>query len=172
MPKHRVTATRRIAAPAPITYAIIADYRDGHPHILPPDYFRNLRVESGGVGAGTVITFDMRVLGSTKPTRGTVAEPSPGRVITEHYAATDVLTEFTVEPAKDGTACDVTIASNLPVHGGLAGMLERAFMNRYLRRAFDAELTLLDTVAQQRSARTRGPEARDAHGGRTANERR
>jgi hypothetical protein len=119
MTSPRVTAMRRIAAPARVTYDIIADYRDGHQRIIPPQWFQNLCVESGGVGDGTVIQFDMRVLGSTRRTRGTVAEPSPGRVLTEHYADTDILTAFTVDPVKDAPACDVTITSDLETRGGL-----------------------------------------------------
>jgi hypothetical protein len=159
MKRHRVAATRRIAAPARAAYGTIADYRNGHPQILPPKYFRNLKVESGGTGAGTVITFDIHVMGSTQHTRGEVAEPTPGRVITERYPATDVLTTFNVEPVTDNS-CDVTITSDLPTHSGLGGVLERAFMTRYLRRAFNEELTLLETVAQRAaSGQSRGPSA-------------
>jgi len=156
MTTHRVTATRRISAPAPVTYAIIADYRDGHPHIIPPRWFRNLRVESGGVGAGTVIDFDMIVLGSVKKARGRVEEPTPGRVLTETY--TDgIVTSFIVDRVNGTSACDVTIASDLPVHTGLQGALERSFFNWFLRRVFFAELDLLNTVAQTRAtAKTNG----------------
>lgn len=156
---HRVAATRRITAPAPLTYAIIADYRDGHPHIIPQRWFRNLRVESGGIGAGTVINFDMYILGSKKPAHGRVEEPSPGRVLTERYDD-GVLTTFVVEPAKDALACDVTIMSDLPVPGGFAGMLARQFLTWFLTRVFNAELELLDSVARSRAmekgARTGG----------------
>ena len=35
-------------------YSILADYREGHASILPPQ-FTSMVVEQGGVGAGTVI---------------------------------------------------------------------------------------------------------------------
>ncbi len=69
-------------APADRVYAIIADYRNGHPHILPKQ-FRNLTVEQGGVGAGTIIRFEVRVFGQTQHFRAVVSEPEPGRVLVE-----------------------------------------------------------------------------------------
>ena len=53
---------------------IIADYHNGHPHILPKQ-FRNLTVEKGGVGAGTIIRFEVRALGSDAAIQRVVTEP-------------------------------------------------------------------------------------------------
>src|SRR5438270_9347692 len=47
-----VSADRFVAAPADELYSYIADYRNHHPHILPPT-FKDLQVEEGGVGEGT-----------------------------------------------------------------------------------------------------------------------
>ena len=44
-------------------YAVLSDYRVGHPAILPKPYFTELMVEQGGQGAGTVIRFGMNVMG-------------------------------------------------------------------------------------------------------------
>ncbi len=49
---YTVVASADMDAPPDRVYAIIADYHNGHPHILPKQ-FRNLTVEKGGVGAGT-----------------------------------------------------------------------------------------------------------------------
>jgi len=66
----RIAMSRRIAArPEPIR-AVIADYHDGHRRIVPPRVFKWLAVDKGGVGGGTEIRFAMRVLGSTRVTRG------------------------------------------------------------------------------------------------------
>ena len=45
--RYRITASRRVAAPASRVYDIIADYRDGHPSILPRA-FRNSRSTRAG----------------------------------------------------------------------------------------------------------------------------
>jgi hypothetical protein len=79
-------------------YAILADYRNGRPRILPERYFSNLEVERGRVGAGTVIRFQVRTLGITRSFRGEVTEPKPGRVLVESYPQTGEVTSFTVEP--------------------------------------------------------------------------
>ena len=72
---YTVVASADIDAPPDRVYAIIADYRNGHPHILPRA-FRNLTVEKGGVGAGTIIRFEVRALGQTQRFRAFVTEPA------------------------------------------------------------------------------------------------
>jgi hypothetical protein len=92
----RVSAV--VQAPAPHVYNIIADYRDGHPRIVPHRYFKWMRVDGGGVGAGTTITFQMRVMGSSKVLRATITEPEPGRVLVETYPESGIVTTFFVAP--------------------------------------------------------------------------
>ena len=94
----RVSSSARIGAPAPAVYRLIADYRNGHPRIVPPEYFSNIVVEEGGYGAGTRITFDARMLGITQRARAWIEEPEPGRVLLERLEVGWVTT-FTVDPA-------------------------------------------------------------------------
>ncbi len=61
MAQQRIVASSFIRAPASQVYAIIADYRNGHPRILPQPYFVSLNVDQGGIGAGTAITTDLPV---------------------------------------------------------------------------------------------------------------
>lgn len=148
MPNFSVSATARVGAPAAVTYGIIADYHNGHPHILPAKYFRNLTVEQGGVGAGTRIKFQMGVLGKWNDVVGDVTEPEPGRLLHEFYPATNILTAFLVEP--DGPdACMVTFTSTMPTRAGLGGALERWFVTSYLRKVYRAELQQLDEFARR-----------------------
>lgn len=42
---YTITASATIGAPAEIVYRILADYHEGHPHILPRKYFTFLAVE-------------------------------------------------------------------------------------------------------------------------------
>src|SRR5512139_3896517 len=53
MAEIRVSESALVPAPASLTYDIIADYRTGHPSILPTEYFGRLDVLEGGRGAGT-----------------------------------------------------------------------------------------------------------------------
>jgi Polyketide cyclase / dehydrase and lipid transport len=123
---YRVSATAHIDATPQRVYDIIADYRHGHPSILP-DQFRNLTVEQGGVGDGTVIRFDVHVFGRTPHFRAIVTEPQPGRALVErNVEPAPSTTTFTVVP--DGTAGDtrVTITTELSTeHTGILGVIER-----------------------------------------------
>jgi hypothetical protein len=83
MAQHRVSASKLIQAPSTQVYALIADYHDGHPHILPKPPFVSLVVEEGGIGEGTVIAFQMQLMGRLWPFQATVTEPDPGRVLVE-----------------------------------------------------------------------------------------
>lgn len=144
MPRHRITARARLDAPAALVYAIIADYRQHHPRILPAA-FSNFVVRKGGVGAGTEITFDLRVLGIPKHYAGMVSEPDPGRHLVEAYPSEGSETTFTVEP--EGSGCTLTIATEFTVRTGLAGALERWLSGRILQPLYADELTRLAAYA-------------------------
>jgi hypothetical protein len=149
MPEIRVSQSAIVAAPAPIVYGIIADYRDGHPAILPRRYFESLEVEHGGLGAGTRIRFRMRALGSARTVRADVTEPVPGRELVETDVATGAATRFLVEPMGDGRASRVTFETRWR-RNGVTGWVERCLAPGYLRHVYRAELALLDAEAQAR----------------------
>src|SRR5919107_1939926 len=110
---YRGTATATMEAPPERVYGIIADYQAGHPRILPAPYFSNLRVDEGGVGAGTRFHFDVRAFGQTQTLHSEVSEPVTGRELVERYPATGVVTTFRVEPQAGGGS-RVTIESAMP----------------------------------------------------------
>lgn len=142
---NRVSASAVIPAPAEKVYGIIADYHNGHPHILPKPYFLSLEVVKGGVGAGTVVAFSMRLMGRTQHFRATVSEPEPGRVLVETND-TGSVTTFTVEP-QPGGQCRVTIATDTTVRDGIGGKLEGWLINRLLRPIYEKELAQLAAFA-------------------------
>ncbi len=92
-----ISAERAVEAPAETVYGYIADMREHHPRFLPPA-FSDFRVESGGVGAGTVTRFKMTAGGRTREYQMKVAEPEPGRVLTESDTNSTAVTTFTVSP--------------------------------------------------------------------------
>lgn len=148
MPAIVIAESFEIPAPAALLYDIIADYRGGHPHILPPAYFGRLDVLAGGRGAGTRIRFEMKAFGRVNVDTADITEPVPGRELRETLA-TGIVTTFLVEPAGDGAA-RVTITTRY-AKAGLAGWLERLVAPRYLRRVYVAELAQLARVAAQRA---------------------
>ena len=148
--KTRVEASAIIKAPARQVYTVIADYHNGHPHILPAPYFSDLRVEQGGIGAGTVIGFQMRVLGKTRTFRAAITEPEPGRVLVETNLPSGAITTFTVDPRFGGQHVQVTIATELAASNGLEGFVTKML----LHRVYAQELKLLAAYAEQRSSVT------------------
>ena len=148
MASHVLSVSARIPAPADRLYGILADYREGHPSILPCPPFVSLEVEEGGVGAGTVIRVEMRVLGRLQAFRAEVTEPQPGRVLVETND-TGYVTTFTVEPVEpggdgaEGGVTLVTIATDRPGAAGLLAALERRLVARVLRPVYERELELL-----------------------------
>lgn len=142
-----VSAERTVGAPAPEVYGYIADHREHHPHFLP-SAFSDYQVESGGVGAGTITRFKLTAGGRTRQLRMQVAEPEPGRVLTETSTESSTVTTWTVTP--EGNACQVRIFSTWQGAGGVGGFFERLFAPRVLRRIYDDELGRLDAYARER----------------------
>jgi hypothetical protein len=149
MKPYNVTASILINAPAALVYSIIADYRNGHPRILPKPYFVSMEVLGGGEGAGTVIQVQMRVLGTTKIFRATISEPEPGRALVETNDSGEVTT-FTVKPVADGKQACVTFTTELPSRGLLAP-LERILSRLMLRKIYARELALLAILSEERA---------------------
>jgi hypothetical protein len=141
-----VSKSAEISAPADRLYAIIADYRNGHPRILPPA-FTGLTVEAGGVGAGTRIRVGMRVFGREMTFPAEISEPHPGRVLVErNVGGRPSVTTFTVDPL-DASRSRVTIATEIPVRAGITGRLEGFLTRRFLEPLYTAELAKLADVA-------------------------
>jgi hypothetical protein len=141
-----VSATADIPAPASTVYRVIADYREHHPRIVPPEHFRNMRVLEGGFGAGTRTMFDAHVLGTTHHIHHVVSEPEPGRVLVERDVDGPNSTTFTIEPTGTQSA-RLTIESNMNTRGGLAGVLERWMTAAVLRRIYQKELARIAAYA-------------------------
>jgi hypothetical protein len=150
MAAHQFSASALIHAPAQDLYAIIADYHQGHPQILPKPPFVSLVVEQGGIGTGTVIRVYMRVLGQLQSFCSVVTEPEPGRVLVETND-NGYITTFTVEPRADGQHAYVTIATEITGRAGVLGALERWFVTRLLRPVYVKELGQLAAVAATRA---------------------
>ena len=148
MAEIRVTAERPIAAPAERVYRYLADYREHHPRFLPPA-FSDFQVEQGGIGAGTVIRFRLRAGGRSQVARQRVAEPEPGRVLSEaDLDDPSFATTFTVTP--DGDRCRVLIETTWQ-RAGVRGLVERLFAPRVLRPLYADELARLDRYAREQA---------------------
>ena len=140
---HVIKATALVPAAPSRVYALIADYHNGHPHILPKE-FSELVVEKGGVGRGTIIRFRMSVFGRKQTFRAAISEPEPGRVLVEtDLDANGAVTTFIVDPDSATGHSRVTITTELAVGKGLAGKIAHFFSARLLRPIYVRELGLL-----------------------------
>jgi uncharacterized protein YndB with AHSA1/START domain len=144
-----VSAERAIDAPADTVYGYLANMREHHPRFLPPA-FSDFAVESGGVGAGTVTRFKVTAGGRSRDYRMEVAEPEPGRVLTESDTNSSLVTTFTVSP--DGERSHVRISTSWQGAGGVGGFFERMFAPRVMRGIYTDELERLNGYARERAA--------------------
>ena len=148
MSKVEVTAERAIDAPAGTVYGYLAHLEE-HRQFLPPA-FSDFEVEAGGAGAGSVVTFKVSAGGRARSYRMTVAEPEPGRVITESDSNSSLVTTFTVDP--QGSTSRVRIFTSWDGAGGIGGFFERLFAPRAVRKIYLDELARLNAYALRRAA--------------------
>src|SRR6476661_4191472 len=92
------TAERTIAVPAEDLFCYVADFREHHPHFLPPA-FQNFTVEAGGVGLGTVTSSSFSMGGRTQFLRPRVTRAGDAPLIEEEVLARPMGTMFHFEPA-------------------------------------------------------------------------
>ncbi len=149
MPPLHASAERTVPASADAVYALLADYRNGHPSILPPA-FSDLTVLRGGIGAGTEIRFALELAGRKHVVEARVDEPEPGRVLSETYPEKDAVTRFTVDPV--GSQSRVRIETTWESSRGLAGIVERLIAPRIFRQLYAQELDLIERWAIERAS--------------------
>lgn len=145
-----ISASALIPAPANEIYAVIADYRKGHPAILPQGNLYDLQVEAGGYGAGTIIRFRSKVLGVERSFRQVVSEPEPGRVILEKDIEGPVSTTFTVTPIGKGEQAQVNITTRLEIPPGLEGVVTRLLLPPAMKRVYEKEFRQLASYVLNR----------------------
>jgi ribosome-associated toxin RatA of RatAB toxin-antitoxin module len=148
MRKLKVEQEGAVGASAERVYRLIAD--DQHHQRFLPKGFSDFEVLEGGIGAGTLHRFTVSAGGRTREYTMRVAEPEPGRVITETDQSSSLVTSFTVAPS--GDTCRVLISTTWDGAGGVGGFFERLFAPRVLRQMYTDELTRLDCYAREQAA--------------------
>jgi hypothetical protein len=149
MPQVTVGASALVHAPPATVFGILADYHDGHPHILPRPPFGELVVERGGTGPGTVFRVQTRQGMKMRTFRMAVTEPEPGRLLKEQDLESDLFSTFRVDPAEGGH-CRVTITTQW-MRGGVQGGLERLLLPVLAAPVYKQEIANLERLARERS---------------------
>jgi hypothetical protein len=155
-----ITVTRRLNAAPQRVYDTIANYYTGHPRIVPKQ-FRNLVVERGGIGAGTAIRFEVKMLGRTTLFRAEITEPEPGRVLVErNIEGNTAINTFIVDPGSHANEAVVTINTEMTSPGGLYGAIEKFVTKRVLAPMYEQELRLLEAAASDPHGTAASPTVR------------
>ena len=148
MNQYQAEVSQIIDSPPEKLYAILSDYHQGHPSILPSGYFSELSVIQGGQGEGTHIIVAMDVFGSKVEYQMNVTEPEPGRILVEEDESAGVVTTFTLDPLNGGGQTQVTIASTARTSSGLKGVVEKLLNPAVMRRIYRQELEQLAVAAR------------------------
>lgn len=130
----QASAERVIEAAPERIYELISDYREGRPRVLP-DSFVDYRVEEGGRGAGTVVSYTLQAAGRQRPYRLEASEPQPGRVLHEADTTSSFTQDWTVEPVGQGAR--VRIGCAWQGAGGVGGFFERTFAPKGVKRLYE-----------------------------------
>ena len=154
MSKTRYEASAVIDARPEEIYAVLADYRNEHPRIVPAEYLRGLEVEAGGYGAGTIVRYRTRAFGMERAARAVVTEPEPGRVLVE--TTSEYVTTFTVTPVADGQRANVSIATQWQPARNFMGKLEQAMYPLIMKPMYNKELVLIAEYVKNKNTATTG----------------
>lgn len=145
MAKVEIAAEMTIEAPPTTVYSYLANL-EHHRQFLPPA-FSDFEIESGGVGASSVASFKVAAGGRERTYHMTVAEPEPGRVITESDSGSSLVTTFTVSP--QGSVSRVRISTSWDGAKGIGGFFERLFAPRAMKKIYLDELERLNDYARR-----------------------
>ncbi len=145
MSQYKFSVSSFIPAPPAVVYGIIADYKNGHPKILPKPPFVSLVVEKGGIGAGSILKVQMKVAGKLQTFQTVVTEPEPGRVLVETND-TGYITTFTVEPHDNEKNSYVTFTTEIPDDSKLSKKIEFFFSKMILPAVYKKELENLSRL--------------------------
>jgi hypothetical protein len=147
MKNYKFSVSSIIPSSPQTVYNIIADYNIGHPKILPNPPFISLFVEKGGIGAGSVLKVQMKVMGKLQTLKAVVTEPDPGRVLVETYD-TGYITTFIVDPRDDGKNSYVTFTTEIPDDSKISKKIELVFLKLILIPVYKKELQMLAKEAK------------------------
>lgn len=147
-----------VAAPPDVVYRYLSDMGNHHPHFLPPA-FSDFHVVSGGIGEGTVVTFQFSGGGRSREFRQTLTEPEPGRPMVETDANSSSVTTFVVDPIDGGESSKVTISTQWNGARGIGGFFERMLAPRVMRGIYLDQIRRLDEYARSQPWPIRAPTA-------------
>ena len=132
------------ANPADV-YTAISDYKEKRPELLTPN-FVDYKVEKGGRGDGTVVSYRLHAARRDRPYHVQVKEPVKGQVLTENDTNSSLVTTWSVTPLEDGQRSLVRVATEWEGGQGVGGFFERVFAPLGVRGIYNRVLDQLSTT--------------------------
>jgi hypothetical protein len=123
-------------------YTVISDYKEKRPGILTPNFI-DYRVEKGGQGDGTVVSYRLRAARRERPYHIQVKEPIKGQVLTENDTNSSLVTTWSLTPLDSGQRTMVRVATEWEGGRGIKGFFERIFAPLGVRRIYNRMLERL-----------------------------
>jgi uncharacterized protein YndB with AHSA1/START domain len=136
---------RTIPANPEAVYAVLADYKEKRPLMLTPN-FLDYKVESGGQGSGTVVSYRLRAANRERAYRMRVDEVVKGRELMERDRNSSLVTTWILSPQDDGRQTRVQVTTQWEGGSGVGGFFERTFAPLGLHRIYDQMLDMLTSV--------------------------
>jgi len=136
---------RIIPASPEAVYTVLTDYKDKRPLMLTPN-FLNYKVENGGQGAGTVVSYRLRAANRERSYRMRVDEVVKGKELVERDRHSSLVTTWMIAPQDDGRQTRVLVTTEWEGSSGVGGFFERTFAPLGLYRIYDQMLDMLELV--------------------------
>jgi len=135
-----------VGATADVVFEFLRDYRGNRPRILPGN-FSAYRVEHGGRGDGTTVTYRLHAGPRERGYRMRVSEPA-GQTLVERDQDSSLVTTWTVLPSSAPARSRVTVTTEWQGAGGIGGFFESRFAPSGLRRIYDDMLGRLAAAVE------------------------
>ncbi len=139
-----VQAEKVVNAHPDEVYAFLKDYTK-RSQILTDNYL-NYKVEEGGNGAGTVVTYRLHAANRERGYHIQVSDPGTGKTLQESDTGSSLVTIWTMTPEADGQKTHVQIASDWEGGKGVGGFFEKTFAPLGLKRIYTEILGKLSTT--------------------------
>ena len=129
-----VQAEQTVNASPEEVYAFLKDYTK-RPQILTENYL-NYKVEEGGIGAGTVVTYRLHAANRERGYRIQVSDPGTGKTLQESDAGSSLVTTWTMTPEAGSQKTRVQVTSDWEGGKGVGGFFEKTFAPLGLKRIY------------------------------------
>ena len=150
MSKVHAMSERVVDASPDTVYSVLADYKDKRPQILTEN-FLDYRVEKGGKGKGTQVSYRLQAAGRERSYRMNVEESVKGQWLMERDSNSSLVTTWLLSPVDDGQRTKVRVETEWEGSQGVGGFFERTFAPLGLHRIYDRMLDLLEIVVTGQS---------------------